>query len=114
MAIAAKRSRSVHVCGARFIFSAGVGLDASVVKQVDEHPWRKARFGPWYYTQCAIRTFTRDYQDALAAWHEAGVPVWGTIPERVSITAGPMGPLAEDGLESYRKVWRKILAAARS
>lgn len=42
------------------------------------------------------------------------IPVWGTIPERVSITAGPTGPLATDGLDSYKKVWRKILAAART
>ncbi|WP_328989617.1 ParA family protein [Kribbella sp. NBC_01245] len=63
---------------------------------------------------CSARTFTRSYQDAMAAYAEEGIPVWGTIPERVAITAGPNGPLAEDGLESYRKVWRKILAAARS
>jgi chromosome partitioning protein len=63
---------------------------------------------------CSARTFTRSYQESMQQWAEAGVPVWGTIPERVAITAGPTGPLAEDGLESYRKVWRKILAAARS
>jgi chromosome partitioning protein len=63
---------------------------------------------------CSARTFTRSYQESMQRWAEAGVPVWGTIPERVAITAGPTGPLAEDGLESYRKVWRKILAAARS
>lgn len=63
---------------------------------------------------CSARTFTRSYQEAMAAYAEEGIPVWGTIPERVAITAGPNGPLAEDGLESYRKVWRKILAAARS
>jgi chromosome partitioning protein len=62
----------------------------------------------------SARTFTRDYQETVAMWQEAGVPVWGTIPERVSITAGPTGPLAGDGLESYKKVWRKILAAART
>jgi chromosome partitioning protein len=63
---------------------------------------------------CSARTFTRSYQESMQQWAEAGVPVWGTIPERVAITVGPTGPLAEDGLESYRKVWRKILAAARS
>jgi chromosome partitioning protein len=63
---------------------------------------------------CSARTFTRSYQEAMQDWSVAGIPVWGTIPERVAITAGPTGPLAEDGLESYRKVWRKILAAARS
>src|SRR5436853_3381242 len=34
----------------RFTFSAGVGLDAAVVERVDAHPYRKARFGEWYFT----------------------------------------------------------------
>jgi chromosome partitioning protein len=63
---------------------------------------------------CSARTFTRSYQESMEHWSKAGVPVWGTIPERVAITAGPTGPLADDGLDSYRKVWRKILAAART
>ncbi|MPZ26008.1 MAG: AAA family ATPase [Micromonosporaceae bacterium] len=62
----------------------------------------------------SARTFTRDYQDALAAYAEARVPVWGTIPERVGIAAGPARPLFEDGLEAYKKVWRRVQTAARS
>src|SRR6266542_2168414 len=27
----------------------------------------------------SARTFTRDYQEALASWAEAGVPVWATV-----------------------------------
>src|ERR1700761_7379274 len=42
-----------------FLFSAGAGLDASVVEQVDAHPHLKARLGEWYYTWTGIRTFTR-------------------------------------------------------
>src|ERR1700758_4959882 len=42
-----------------FLFSAGAGLDASVVERVDAHPHLKARFGEWYYTAMALRTFTR-------------------------------------------------------
>ena len=45
----------------KFLFSAGVGLDASVVEQVDAHPHLKARFGEWYYTVVALRTFNRRY-----------------------------------------------------
>ena len=45
----------------RFTFSAGVGLDASVVERVDAHPYRKARFGEWYFTWTAIGTFNRRY-----------------------------------------------------
>jgi chromosome partitioning protein len=62
---------------------------------------------------CSARTFTRDYQDTLITWAEAGVPVWGTVPERVAIAAGPAGSLSFDGLESYRGVWRRALRSAR-
>jgi diacylglycerol kinase family enzyme len=44
-----------------FLFSAGVGLDASVVERVDAHPRLKARLGEWYYTWTGIRTFNRRY-----------------------------------------------------
>jgi diacylglycerol kinase family enzyme len=44
-----------------FLFSAGVGLDASVVERVDAHPRLKARYGEWYYTATALLTFTRRY-----------------------------------------------------
>ncbi|GAA1709298.1 ParA family protein [Kribbella sp. NPDC056951] len=63
---------------------------------------------------CSARTYTRAYQDLMEQYAKEGIPVWGSIPERVSITAGPDGPLAADGLEAYKKVWRKILAAART
>jgi chromosome partitioning protein len=62
---------------------------------------------------CSARTFTRSYQEAVQSWAEAGVPIWGSIPERVAITAGPTGPLSFDGLEAYRKVWRRALSAGR-
>jgi diacylglycerol kinase family enzyme len=44
-----------------FTFSAGVGLDASVVEVVDAHPRLKARLGEYYYTWVATGTFTRRY-----------------------------------------------------
>ena len=44
-----------------FLFSAGVGLDASVVEVVDAHPRLKARLGEWYYTWAAVNTFNRRY-----------------------------------------------------
>ena len=43
------------------MFSAGVGLDASVVERVDAHPRLKARLGEYYYTWTGIRTFNRHY-----------------------------------------------------
>ena len=44
-----------------FVFSSGVGLDASVVRRVDKHPYRKARFGAWYYALSAVATFNSKY-----------------------------------------------------
>jgi diacylglycerol kinase family enzyme len=44
-----------------FVFASGVGLDASVVERVDAHPYRKARFGAWYYTVAAVAIFNRRY-----------------------------------------------------
>lgn len=45
----------------KFLFSAGAGLDASVVERVDAHPRLKARLGEWYYTWITIGTFNRRY-----------------------------------------------------
>jgi diacylglycerol kinase family enzyme len=50
-----------RVNGRHFVFSAGVGLDASVVERVDAHPRLKARLGEWYYTWVATNTFNRRY-----------------------------------------------------
>jgi diacylglycerol kinase family enzyme len=50
-----------HVNDRCFLFSAGVGLDASVVERVDAHPRLKARYGEWYYTLTSIQTFNRRY-----------------------------------------------------
>jgi chromosome partitioning protein len=62
---------------------------------------------------CSARTFTRDYHDVVTGWRQADVRVWGTVPERVAIAAGPDGRLAYDGLEAYRGVWRRVLRAHR-
>jgi len=45
----------------RFVFAAGMGLDASVVERVDRNPRLKARFGPWYFAQSAVRTALERY-----------------------------------------------------
>lgn len=49
------------VNGRHFVFASGIGLDASVVEQVDAHPRLKARLGPWYFTYAALTTFNRRY-----------------------------------------------------
>jgi diacylglycerol kinase family enzyme len=45
----------------RFTFAAGMGLDASVVERVDRNPKLKARFGPWFFAQSAVKTFFSRY-----------------------------------------------------
>jgi diacylglycerol kinase family enzyme len=56
-----RRVDTGRVNGRHFVFSAGIGLDASVVERVDSHPLRKARFGEWYFTWAALSTFNRRY-----------------------------------------------------
>jgi diacylglycerol kinase family enzyme len=45
----------------RFLFTAGVGFDASATRRVDAHPSLKARFGPWFYTAAAVGAFNGEY-----------------------------------------------------
>ena len=40
------------------------------------------------------------------------MPIWGIIPERVGIAAGPEGRLYRDGLEAYDGVLKKALKRA--
>jgi diacylglycerol kinase family enzyme len=45
----------------RFLFSSGLGLDASVVARVDSHPRLKARFGPYYFAYAGFGEFLGKY-----------------------------------------------------
>ncbi len=44
-----------------FTFSAGLGVDAAVVKEVDARPHLKHRHGPWYFMYRAVHVAVRDY-----------------------------------------------------
>lgn len=44
-----------------FVFSAGAGIDATVVERVDANPKLKARAGPWYYSWAALSGYYRRY-----------------------------------------------------
>jgi diacylglycerol kinase family enzyme len=45
----------------RFLFSSGLGLDASVVARVDAHPRLKARYGPYYFAYAGFSEFLGKY-----------------------------------------------------
>jgi diacylglycerol kinase family enzyme len=50
-----------RAAGRYFVASAGYGLDAAVTKSVDLKPALKHRYGEWYFTWSAVRTFFRQY-----------------------------------------------------
>ena len=58
---------------------------------------------------CAARLGTNDLEEAIAWWNEQKVPIWGVIPERVGIAAGPEARLNRDGLAEYDIVFRRVL-----
>ena len=58
---AARASTSAASTAARSRSRPGMGLDASVVERVDQHPHLKARFGAWYFAEKAVGTFLRRY-----------------------------------------------------
>ncbi len=62
---------------------------------------------------CSARLGTNDLEATIAWWTELKVPVWGIVPERVSIASGPSAPLSGEGLEYYGKVLKKATAKNR-
>jgi diacylglycerol kinase family enzyme len=56
-----RRVDLARVNGRLFTFSAGVGLDAAVVRRCDSHPERKARYKQWYFAAAAVTTFLTEY-----------------------------------------------------
>jgi chromosome partitioning protein len=61
----------------------------------------------------AARLGTNDLQETIAWWSSEKVPIWGVVPERVGIAAGPEARLYRDGLEEYERVLRRASAVAR-
>jgi chromosome partitioning protein len=58
---------------------------------------------------CAARLGTNDLDETIAWWRSERVPIWGVIPERVGIAAGPEARLYREGLERYDGVLRRAL-----
>jgi chromosome partitioning protein len=57
----------------------------------------------------AARLGTNDLDETIAWWKGENVPVWGVIPERVGIAAGPEARLYREGLTEYDTVLRRAL-----
>jgi diacylglycerol kinase family enzyme len=87
------------VNGRAFVFSSGVGLDASVVARVDAHPKLKARLGEWYYTWAALSTFNRRY---LVNPPRMTVTVGGETVEGVTVVAQNSDPFTYFGRRPIR------------
>ncbi len=57
----------------------------------------------------AARLGTNDLAETIAWWKGENLPVWGVIPERVGIAAGPEARLYRDGLDEYDAVIKRAL-----
>ena len=62
---------------------------------------------------CSARLGTNDLDATVEWWTELKVPVWGIVPERVSIASGPASTLSNEGLDLYAKVFKKATAKPR-
>ena len=57
----------------------------------------------------AARLGTNDLQETIGWWKSQNVTIWGVVPERVGIAAGPEARLYRDGLDEYGRVLRRVL-----
>jgi chromosome partitioning protein len=57
----------------------------------------------------AARLGTNDLEETIAWWRSEKVAIWGVIPERVGIAAGPEARLYKQGLDEYDAVFRRVL-----
>jgi diacylglycerol kinase family enzyme len=87
------------VNGRHFVFASGVGLDASVVERVDAHPYRKARFGEWYFTWAAISSFNKTY---LVKPPRMNVEVNGETVDAVTVIVQNSDPFTYFGTRPIR------------
>jgi chromosome partitioning protein len=58
---------------------------------------------------CAARLGTNDLEQTVEWWTGQRVPIWGVVPERVGIAAGPEARLYREGLDVYDDVLRRAL-----
>ncbi len=58
---------------------------------------------------CAARLGTNDLAAAIEWWTDQKIEIWGVIPERVGIAAGPEARLSREGLDAYDRVLHQAL-----
>jgi chromosome partitioning protein len=76
-----------------------------VVATLDMVPGRT----PCGVVVCAARLGTNDLVQTIEWWEGQQIPIWGVVPERVAIAAGPESRLAREGVDLYRGVLRRAL-----
>jgi chromosome partitioning protein len=57
----------------------------------------------------AARLGTNDLTETIEWWKKEGIAIWGVIPERVGIAAGPESRLYREGLDLYADVLKRAL-----
>jgi chromosome partitioning protein len=62
---------------------------------------------------CAARRGTNDLEAAIDWWKGQRLEIWGVVPERVGIAAGPEARLSREGLTEYDAVLRRALRGWR-
>jgi diacylglycerol kinase family enzyme len=82
-----------------FVFSCGAGIDATVVRRVDEHPKLKSTVGPYYYAWAAISAFYRGYRRNPVRMR---VEVDGHSAEGITAIAQNSDPLSYFGRRPVR------------
>jgi chromosome partitioning protein len=86
------------------------GVEFSRVAQTLEIIGARTRRG---IVICSARLGTNDLEETIAWWRTERVPIWGVIPERVGIAAGPDARLHREGLNHYHQVLRRALRSTR-
>ncbi len=64
---------------------------------------------PYGVVVAAARLGTNDLAQTVAWWEAEHVPIWGIVPERVSIASGPEARLSREGIEVYSEVLRRAM-----
>ena len=57
----------------------------------------------------AARLGTNDLEETIVWWKKEGVPVWGIVPERVAVAAGPEARLSREAIDIYDAVLKHAL-----